>query len=140
MAALTITSTQVLPGATAAIARYTVATGATITAGQAVYVVSGRLVNLADCDGADPLAKMCRGIALNSAAAGQPVSVLERGDITLGAGAAPVNGTPYFLSPTPGGISPLADMLTGDAVIYLGMGIGNNTIAVHIHITAAQVP
>lgn len=140
MAALTITPAEVLAGQGATIARYTAAAGTTITAGQAIYDTSGsRIAALADCD-ALAANKVCRGIALNGASPGQPVNVLERGEITLGAGAAPANGVPYFLSPTPGGIAPLADILTGDACIYLGIGVGNNKIAVQIHVTAAQVP
>jgi hypothetical protein len=140
MAALTITPAEVLPGPGASISRYTAAAGVTITAGQTIYDTTGsRVAALADCD-ALATAKVCRGIALNNAAPGQPINVLERGDIILGAAAVPTNGMPYFLSPTPGGISPLADLLTGDACIYLGVGIGNNTLAVQIHVTTAQVP
>lgn len=140
MAALTITPEQVLAGPGAAVTRYIAAAGVTITAGQAIYDTTGsRIAALADCD-ALAAAKVCRGIALNGASPGQPVNVLERGEITLGAAAAPANGVPYFLSPTPGGIAPLADILTGDACIYLGVGIGTNRLAVQIHVTAAQVP
>jgi hypothetical protein len=140
MAALTITGPEVLAGDNASIARYTAAAGVTITPGQTIYDTTGsRMAGLADCDGATE-ARHCRGIALNGASPGQPVNVLETGEILLGATAAPANGTPYFLSPTPGGISPVTDLLSGDAVIYLGVGIGNNKVAVRIHITPAQVP
>lgn len=140
MPALTITPSQVLPGENASIVRYTAAVGVTITAGQTIYDTTGsRIAALADCD-ALASTKVCRGIALNGASPGQPVEVLERGEISLGTGAAPANGVPYFLSPTPGSICTLADITTGDACIYLGMGIGNDKIAVQIHVTIAQVP
>jgi hypothetical protein len=134
--ALSITPSQVVPSASAKVGLYTA--GATITAGQTVYITSGRTVGLADCD-AGSGAQNCIGIAVNGASSGQPVSVLENGVITLGAAAAPANGVPYFLSPTAGAISPLAEILTGDILVYLGVGIGNNQVAVRIHVTAATV-
>lgn len=134
--ALTITATQVVPSASAKVGIYTA--GAAITAGQTVYITTGRTVGLADCD-AGSGAQNCIGIAVNGAATGQPVSVLESGVITLGAGAAPANGVPYFLSPTAGSISPLAELLTGDRLVYLGAGIGSNQVSIHIHVTAATV-
>ena len=135
--ALTITATQVLPGAGATIVRYIAAAGVTITAGQTIYDTTGsRVAGLADAD-ASAASSLCVGIALNGASPGQPVDVLTDGIITLGAGAAPVNGIPYFVSPTAGTIAVLAEVLTGDAVVYLGVGIGSNRVAVKIHLTAA---
>jgi hypothetical protein len=137
MPPLSITASQVVPSATAKVGLYTA--GAAITAGQAVYVTTGRTVGLADCD-AGSGAQNCIGIAINSApGVGQPVSVLESGVITLGAAAGPVNGVPYFLAPSAGGICILGEVLTGDIVVYIGVGIGSNQVAVRIHVTAATV-
>lgn len=138
MPPLTITAAQVLPGTGAIIVRYTAGVAQTITAGQAVYDQGSFVAGLADCD-AGSGAHACVGIALNAASPGQPVNILQRGPITLGAGAAPVNGTPYFLSPIAGGIAPLADILTGDRLVYLGCGIGTNQVNIQIHLTAATV-
>lgn len=63
------------------------------------------------------------GIALNDAAVDQPVEVQVGGVITLGVG---VQGTPYFLSLTPGKIAPIADV-TGSGTRVNGLGIGNGT-------------
>jgi hypothetical protein len=139
VAALTITATQVVPGTGATITRYTAGSGQTFTAGMTVYDQGFHVAGIADADGSAASA-VCVGIALNGASPGQPVDVLEAGLITLGAGAAPAEGTPYFLSPTAGGISPLADVLSADYLVYLGMGIGSNQLSVQIHNTGAQVP
>lgn len=136
MADLSITASQVIPGATANKDIYTANT--TITAGQVVYDAGSKVAALADANGAVGLSQ-AKGIALNGASNGQPVSVLLDGPITLGAAAAPTEGVPYFLSKTAGGICPIADLTTTDSYItYLGMGTGNNAINVKIHITGAQ--
>lgn len=136
MAALTITASQVLPGTGATIVRYTA--NATITAGQTVYDAGSKVAALADADASEATSQ-CKGIALNGASTGQPVDILESGEITIGAAAAPVEGVPYFLGPTAGSIGILADVLAADYLVYLGVGIGSNKINVRIHITGAQV-
>lgn len=93
--------------------------GESISAGQVIGVhriTSQCELASALVDGLPP-----RGIALNSAFAGQPItyalpeSILELG-IPLAAGAI------FVLSRTPGNISPLADQGQGDRVILVGWG------------------
>ena len=86
--------------------------GATITAGQAVYRDSDGSYKLADADGASATIRTCRGIALNGAAAGQPLRVQKSGEITPGATL--TAGVTYYLSGPPGGICPVADVGTGE--------------------------
>lgn len=136
MADLSITASQVLKGTGANLDLYTA--NATITAGQVVYDAGSKLAALADANGA-AAASQAKGIALNNASTGQPVSIVIDGPVTLGAAAAPTEGVPYFLSKTAGGICPITDLTTTDAYItYLGMGTGSNAIDVQIHITGAQ--
>lgn len=129
MADLTITATSVVPGGSAKTVEGTA--GAAITAGQVVYKeASSGTLKLADCDSATAEVRSPLGIALNGAAIGQPVEVLKEGNIVIGGTVAA--STPYFLSPTAGGICPLADVLTGDYGVFLGWGISTTQIAVKI--------
>ena len=105
--------------------------GAAVTAGQVVYLdAADDRYKLADCDGAAPLRKP-RGIALNGAAAGQPLRIHRSGPITIGAVLAP--GTTYYLSPTPGGIAPIADLSAGDYPTIIGIAISASVLDVQIH-------
>ncbi|MDT4867251.1 hypothetical protein FQZ97_1021490 [compost metagenome] len=103
--------------------------GATITAGQVVALetTSGKLV-LADADGSQ-IIRRPRGIALNGASDGQPLAIAKSGDVTL---AGMTAGVSYFLSPTPGGIAPRADVLTGDYVTHLGIAKSATVLALDI--------
>lgn len=136
MADLTITATSVVPGSGAKITEGLA--GATITAGQVVYLDSTTSTyKLADCNSATAAVRSPAGIALNGAASGQTVGVLERGPITIGATVAV--GVPYFLSGTAGGIRPAADNTTGDYVTYLGIGTSTTVIDVKIHESGAAM-
>lgn len=130
MADLTITAALVVAGTnarkTAGIA------GATITAGQAVYLDSATTGKwqLADTDSATAAVRAAHGIALNGAALNQPIEVITEGDVTIGATIEA--GTAYYLSGTPGGICPVADVAAGDYPLLLGMGKSTTVLAVNI--------
>lgn len=136
MADLTITTTSVVPGG-GSVQKPGVA-GVAITAGQAVYLDSATgTLKLADCNSATAAARSPYGIALNGAAAGQPVTVHQSGPITIGATVAA--GVTYFLSGTPGGIRPAADNTTGDYVSIIGIGISTTQIDVKLHEAGAPM-
>jgi hypothetical protein len=136
LADLTITATSVVAGSGAAITEGTA--GVAVTAGQVLYLDSAtNTYKLADCNSATAAVRSPAGIALNGAAANQPVGVLTRGPITIGATVAV--GVPYFLSGTPGGIRPLADNVTGDYVTILGIGTSTTVIDVKIHESGAAM-
>lgn len=118
MADISITAANVVKGSNAT--TESGIAGATITAGQVVYKdgSTGKYL-LADNDSATAAAKAPRGIALNGAADGQPLVIQRSGDITIGATL--TAGTAYYLSATPGGICPLADVASGDDVVLLGL-------------------
>lgn len=130
MTDLTITAANVVPGANANIVHGTA--GASITAGQAVYLdrASTGKWQLADTDSATAAVRAAHGIALNAAGSGQPIAVITDGDVTIGATIAA--GVAYYLSGTPGGICPVADVAQGDYPLIVGMGKSTTVLAVKI--------
>jgi hypothetical protein len=116
LADLSVTANSVARGSAAT--QTTGTAGASITAGQTVYLDSSTsTIKLADCDGATALQDTV-GIALHAAISGQPITYQKSGNINVGATL--VVGETYMLSDTPGGIMPIADLETGDTVVYLG--------------------
>lgn len=133
MADLSITAAQVLAGSDADI--YDGIAGEAVTAGQALYIATANN-RLYKADANFQSKANVKGIALEGAAAGQPVSVQTKGTITLGAGAAPPVGTVYWLSETAGGIAPFVDLDSGAMYgTYLGTAGANNTLILGIHVT-----
>lgn len=129
MADLSITPANVVAGTNAKITRGTA--GVAITAGQAVYLDSttGKW-GLADTDSATAGVRNALGIALNGAAANQPIAVITEGDVTIGASI--LAGVAYYLSGTPGGICPVADVAAGDYTLIVGMGKSTSVLSVKI--------
>lgn len=128
MADLVLTPSAIIAGSGARTENGTA--GATITAGQVVYLDSATTGKwlLADADAATAAARGQGkiGVALNGASLNQPIAVQTEGPITIGATV--VAGTAYYLSPTPGGIAPLADILTGDYVTLVGIATSTSVI------------
>lgn len=122
MADLTITAASVVAGT--GVPTKTGTAGAAIAAGEVVYLdtaTTGKW-QLADSDAASAEARGQTsnvGIALNSAAANQPVVVQTGGPITLGS--VLTAGQALYLSDTPGKICPLADVTGGDYFVLLGL-------------------
>jgi hypothetical protein len=128
MADISITAANVVPGSDAV--RESGTAGATITAGQLVYLdTSDMKFKLADANGAAAL-RVPNGIALNGASNGQPLSVQKGGDITIGG--TMTAGIPYFLSDTPGGLCPLPDIGTGEYSCIVGIAKSTSVLAVNI--------
>lgn len=112
-------------------ARASGSAGEAITAGQAVYKSSTtNKWMLADADSATAEARKAAGIALNGAALNQPLTVATSGDITIGGTL--VAGTAYYLSGTPGGICPVADIGAGEYVCLLGLAKSATVLAIGI--------
>lgn len=129
MADITVTPANVVAGAGAA--RSSGIAGATITAGQAVVRNAAGQYVLADADGATAALKNVAGIALNGASANQPLSVLTAGPITIGG--AVTAGASYWLSGTPGGICPDADVGAGENAVLIG--VASSATVLHVNIT-----
>jgi hypothetical protein len=135
MAALTITTTQVLIGTGGNITTRNAAVA--ITAGQALYVDGNNQWALAAA-GLTALEAAVAGIALNSAGVGQPVTACIAGPVTLGAGAAPAVGQVYAVGATAGAIVPYTDLIATNRVSLLGWGIAANALQVSFQLTGVQ--
>ena len=135
MADLSITAANVDPAADAVIV--TATAGATITAGQTIYIDSNSLVQLADAD-LSAAAAACIGVAVNGASANQPISYQTSGGLDLGATL--TIGEIYVLSGTAGGVAPEADLATGDYVVILGVATAADNLKMTIIDSGVQVP
>lgn len=116
-----------------------VTAGATITAGQTVYLDSGdgNAAKLADANASSSTATV-KGIALNGAADGQPLRVATAG--TLDPGFTVTVGTIYVQSATAGAICPAADLATGHYVTVLGVGITASQLQLIMRNSGVAVP
>lgn len=107
--------------------------GEAITAGQAVYKVGAtKKAKLSDNDNATGEVRSTIGLALNGAAADQPVSVAQNGAV-VNVGAVLTAGTDYYLSGAPGSICARADVTTGDDPVRIGMAISTSLLQIDIN-------
>lgn len=135
MSDLSITASAVVPGSGAYIVSGTA--GTTITAGQTVYLDSSdSKYKLADADSATAAIRDVVGIALNGASNGQPIDIIREGDLTVNS--VLTGGIPYFLSPTAGGICPIADIEVGDYYTIIGIAKSATVLSVKIHASGFQ--
>ncbi len=128
MADLTITATSVVAGADSQ--QVSGILGETVTAGQAIVKNSANVWVKADSNHATAALRQPGGIALNGGAIGQPVRVHKSGLITIGATL--TAGLAYYLSDTPGGICPVADIGVGEYVCLLGLATSTTVLNVDI--------
>ena len=129
MADLTITAASVLAGANAT--KKEGLAGETLVAGKAVYQAAAtKKWFLADSNSATAEVRRAVGITLNAASLNQPVSVQTSGDITIGATL--TAGVALYLSDTPGGICPVADIGSGEFVCLLGLAKSATVLAIDI--------
>lgn len=110
--------------------------GATIAAGQMVYLVAatGKWA-LADADSATAAARVPDGIALNGGAANQPIMVKTKGEVTMNAVLSA--GVAYYLSDAAGAVCPVADLASGDYPCIVG--IARSTTVLTLGIQASPV-
>lgn len=122
MADLTITASSVATSSGSVTSGFLA--GATITAGQSVYLKSSDSKwYLAQNDGtAEESGSGVRfGISLHAALSGQPLAVQESGVINVGSTL--TVGTIYIVAATVGGIAPFADLSgTNNRIVTLGFG------------------
>ena len=129
MADLVITAANVVAGSNSS--AVTGVAGETIAAGKAVYQnTSTKKWMLADSNSATAEARKATAISLNGASLNQPIAVHKSGDITVGATL--TAGTAYFLSDTPGGICPLADVGSGEYICQLGLAKSTSVLGIDI--------
>jgi hypothetical protein len=127
MADLTITAANIIP--VSGYSEYQGTAGATITAGQVVYLDSNSLLQLADNNGAAALATV-KGIALHAALANQPLKIIIAG--SLGFGAILTAGNFYYLSETAGAICPWGDLGAGERVSQIGYASTTSNMVLNI--------
>lgn len=130
MADLVITAASVVVVAGAEIETENGMLGETVTAGQALYETAAKTWMKADNNAATARERRAKGIALNGGAIGQPVRILKRGQVTIGATL--TANTAYYLSDTPGGICLVADLAAGEHPILLGFSASTTVLAVDI--------
>ncbi|WP_291854881.1 hypothetical protein [Bradyrhizobium sp.] len=137
MVDIVVTPANVVGGADAE--RIQGVAGATVLAGQVVYRDSvTRRFLLADNNSATPDVRNPIGIALHGASNGQPLAVQTGGDLNVGATL--VVGETYYLSDTPGGICPEADLVTGEFVSVLGVATTASNLKMRMLVSGAAVP
>ncbi len=106
--------------------------GAAIAAGQVAYKEGATgLAKLGDNDSATAEVRGAHGMALNGAAADQPVTVARNGAV-VDLGAVLTAGTDYYLSGTPGGICPRADVVSTDDPVRIGMALTTSRLQIDI--------
>lgn len=111
--------------------------GETITAGQSCYLdAADTKLKLADVNvtGKDVI----HGIALHGSLNGQPLTVITAGNYNPGATVA--IGTIYVASATPGGIAPVADLVSGWKTSILGIATTTTNIKLGINNSGVAVP
>lgn len=141
MAEYTPTAASVI--ATGVVAQTLVA-GEAITAGQLIYKAADTMAYLAQCDGTAIEAQVL-GMALNNAAAGQPVHYAAGGDnveITLQTDIFADIGQVLVLGPTAGKFSDASDLDTPNSqrVTLVGWSTATNKMRLKPILTGVQRP
>jgi hypothetical protein len=129
MADITVTAASVVP--VAGFGFLDLTAGATITAGQTVYIdtANSNVAKLADAD-ASALTATVAGVALHSASTSQPIRIITSGDYNPGATL--VAGKLYVQSSTAGGIAPVADLTTGWRTSIIGVATTTSNMSLVI--------
>lgn len=135
MANISVTAANVIDQAGATILNGYRA-GATITAGQPVYLDSATLTWKLGQATSQTLA-LIKGIALGGASSGQWLAVQTDGDINLGATL--VATTSYVVSATAGAIAPQVDIITPNWVSLIGQAISTSILRMKINPAVAQL-
>jgi len=146
MADLNVTASGVVPvtGSTSPTVTARGIAGATITAGQVVYADPSANSQLKPAQATNQIhALNVVGVALDNAAANQPVSYAAAGDLTLpttGAGSTLTSGSVYILSQnTAGNILSTSDTFaSGNYVTVLGVASSATNLRLNIIPAAAQ--
>jgi hypothetical protein len=114
--------------------------GVAMTAGQSVYQNPGsNNYLLAKSNSGTTAAQSATGIALNSAAAGQPVTVMTSGTYTVGA-TVTVGGVYVLSGATAGGIAPIADLTSGWFTQIVLVGLTATTAKLTLVSAGVAVP
>ena len=126
MADLSVTAANCVPAAGTLIGFGT--SGDTLAAGKAIYLDSTTNTwKLADNNSATAEVRLATALALTGSSSGQPVAYATAGaSVTLGA--TMTAGVAYYLSDTPGGICPVADLASGEYPLVIGIAASTTVI------------
>lgn len=139
MADLSITAANVVPDTAYPVASNSdYNAGATVTAGQCVYLDTSNTWQLSDANGAAAL-RTVQGIAAHGASSGQPLRVYTSGTV-LTIGATVAVGTIYVSSATAGGIAPSTDLASGWYTSIVGIAITAAKIKLQFNVSGVAVP
>jgi hypothetical protein len=129
VADLTVTPANVVSGASAQFLTGTA--GASVTAGQPVYLDTGTNTYKPADANASAATAVVAGVALHGATTGQPLKIQTAG--VLAFGAILTVGVIYVLSSNAGGIAPAADLAAGWYTSILGVATttGNLTLGLN---------
>ncbi len=127
MADLSVVAANVKPGSDA-VTRRGIA-GEAITAGDSLFIATDGELELCENDQAAADAA-CVGVALNDAAALQPVEYAVTGTIDMGAILA--IGQTYIVGAAPGGLAPESDATTGEFTTVVGIATTTNILKLGI--------
>jgi hypothetical protein len=133
MADLTITASAVAPSTNAVVARGTA--GVAINAGQLVYMDASDSNKLKLAAHTSAITAAVVGIAVNNAAANQPVNYVTAGDVTLNA--VLTAATVYVLGSAAGSVSP-SDDLHSSTNARFGTVLGISTSTTNLRVTITQ--
>lgn len=141
MADISVTAASVVAPSNARLLRGIA--GEALSAGQVIAKNASNRIVKADAnavDGEDPdtYLRNCKGIAVTSAAANQPVFYMNEGSLTFNA--ALTAGVVYVLSGTAGGIAPVADLASGMDVVILGVASSTTVLDIHIFSSGIEKP
>jgi hypothetical protein len=106
--------------------------GATITAGMPIYKDSADSDKLKPSQQDTATHSQCDGIAVNSAASGQPVSFVGD-EAVVGYGAILTAGEVYSVGAAAGGICPHGDLGTGEFSTVLGVAVTTSNLKIKIN-------
>ncbi len=133
MTDIVITAGSVVPSATATIARGT--SGATVNAGQPVYQDTNNKMQLTNANNVGhPEQAAGVGLAVNTAASGQPIEYVTGGDVAMTTTPALVPGKVYVLGTGIGGLSLSADLDAASPSTRYGSVIGVATTTTNLRI------
>lgn len=106
--------------------------GASITAGQAIYVDTNGTMSPAKADAAGTATAV--GISLNSCSTGQTFAYLDNG--VIAAGGTIVAGKPYVVSAAAAGaIAPVADLTSTNIATYVGVAATTANLTINVNPT-----
>lgn len=135
MAAYTFTASAILQSGAPQVG----IAGEAIAAGDFLYQHSDTKLYKAESNDTAAKARVI-GIAVNSAAAGQPVGYVASGEITVDAGKFTAVALPLILSPTAGKCEDIGDIAGEDWLTFLGWSTATNKFLLRITATNVQKP